>query len=159
MPRRPRSPANTAVKTPAPKAPAPKAPAPKAPAGKGSAREILDWLRLARIQAYGHLGVTQKERDLGQRIEADVELAYAPTPTRRPDLIDDAIDYEEVHRMVRLQIEMSRCRLLETLAEELALALIQEFDSPRVRVHVRKLHVPVAEFTTVPEVIVERVRT
>lgn len=149
MPRRPRSPASTAVK----------APVLKAPAAKASVLEILDWLRLARIQAYGHLGVTQKERDLGQRIEADVELAYAPTTTRRPDHIDDAMDYEEVHRMVRSQIEMSRCRLLETLAEELALVLIQEFDSPRVRVRLRKLHIPVADFTTVPEVIVERVRT
>jgi dihydroneopterin aldolase len=138
MPRRPQSPARAAAKTPA--------------------RETLDWLRLARIQAYGHLGVTQKERDLGQRIEADVELAYAPMTTRRPDVLDDAMDYEEVHRLVRSQIEMSRCRLLETLAEELALALIQEFDSPRVRVCVRKLHVPVDDFTTIPEVVVERAR-
>ena len=61
MPRRPRSPADSTATAPA--------------------REILDWLRLARIQAYGHLGVTQKERDLGQRIEADVELAYAPSNT------------------------------------------------------------------------------
>ena len=143
MPRRPRSPARPAAKAPA----------------HAPAREILDWLRLMRIQAYGHLGVTQKERDLGQRIEADVELAYAPTTKRRPDVIDEAMDYEEVHRMVRLQIEMSRCRLLETLAEELALALIQEFDSPRVRVHLRKLHIPVADFTTTPEVVVERTRT
>jgi dihydroneopterin aldolase len=120
------------------------------------AREILDWLRLARIQAYGHLGVTQKERDLGQRIEADVELAYAPTPRRRPDVLDDAMDYEEVHRLVRAQIEMSRCRLIETLAEELALALIQEFDAPRVRVRLRKLHVPVQDFTVTPEIEVER---
>ena len=125
---------------------------------KTAALEIRDWLRLPRIQAYGHLGVTQKERDLGQRIEADVELAYAPRKTRRPDAIDDAMDYEEVHRLVRSQIEMSRCRLLETLAEELALALIQEFDTPRVRVHVRKLHVPVPDFTTIPEIIVERTR-
>ena len=154
MPRHPRSPASPAANVPAPKAPAPKAPAARAPV-----LEILDWLRLARIQAYGHLGVTQKERDLGQRIEADVELAYAPTTQRRPDVIDDAIDYEEVHRLVRAQIEMSRCRLLETLAEELALALIQEFDSPRVRVRVRKLHIPVRDFTTVPEVIVERMRS
>ena len=139
MPRRPRSPAS------------PRAGAP--------AHEALDWLRLARIQGYGHLGITQKERELGQRIEADVELAYAPTTKRRPDVIDEAIDYEEVHRLVRSQIEMSRCRLLETLAEELALALIQEFDSPRVRVHVRKLHVPVEDFTTTPEVILERVKT
>jgi dihydroneopterin aldolase len=137
MPRRPRSPAEGTV---------------------APAREILDWLRLPRIQAYGHLGVTQKERDLGQRIEADVELAYAPSKRRRPDVIDDAMDYEEVHRLVRSQIEMSRCRLLETLAEELALALIQEFDTPRVRVHVRKLHVPVPDFTTIPEIVVERSR-
>ena len=144
MPRRPRSSADPAAKTAAARAPA---------------REILDWLRLARIQAYGHLGVTQKERDLGQRIEADVELAYAPTPKRRPDVLDDAIDYEEVHRIVRSQIEMSSCRLLETLAEELALALIQELDTPRVRVHVRKLHIPVRDFMTIPEVIVERGRS
>jgi len=135
MPRRPRSPAKTA------------------------ALEIQDWLRLARIQAYGHLGVTQKERDLGQRIEADVELAYAPRAKRRPDALDDAMDYEEIHRLVRAQIEMSRCRLLETLAEELALALIQEFDTPRVRVRVRKLHVPVQDFTVVPEIQVERSRS
>jgi len=149
MPRRPRSSADSDAKDSGAKLTAAKAPA----------REILDWLRLARIQAYGHLGVTQRERDLGQRIEADVELAYAPTPKRRPDLIDDAIDYEEVHRVVRSQIEMSSCRLLETLAEELALALIQEFDTPRVRVHVRKLHIPVRDFTTIPEVIVERRRS
>jgi dihydroneopterin aldolase len=123
------------------------------------ARETLDWLRLARIQAYGHLGVTQKERDLGQRIEVDVELAYAPTPKRRPDVLDDAMDYEEIHRLVRSQIEMSRCRLIETLAEELALALIQEFDTPRVRVRLRKLHVPVQDFTVIPEIEVERSRS
>ncbi len=127
-------------------------------ASSAASREILDWLRLARIQAYGHLGVTQKERDLGQRIEADVELAYAPRPARRPDVLVEAIDYEEVHRLVRSQIEMSRCRLLETLAEELAFALIAEFDSPRVRVHLRKLHVPVGDFTAVPEIIIERMR-
>lgn len=123
------------------------------------ASEILDWLRLASIQAYGHLGVTQKERELGQRIEADVELAYAPSPQRRPDVLDDAMDYEEVLRLVRSQIEMSRCRLLETLAEELALALIQEFDTPRVRVRLRKLHVPVRDFHVTPEIAVERSRS
>ena len=69
------------------------------------------------------------------------------------------MDYEEVHRLVRSQIEMSRCRLIETLAEELALALIQEFDTPRVRVRLRKLHVPVQDFTVTPEIEVERTRS
>jgi dihydroneopterin aldolase len=117
-----------------------------------------DILRLAGIQAYGHLGVTQKERDLGQRVEADIELAYPPPAERRADMLDSVVDYEEVHRVVRAQIGMSRCRLLETLAEELALALLAEFDVTCVRIRLRKLHVPVAGFTVSPEVEIERRR-
>ena len=117
-----------------------------------------DWLRVLGIQAYGHLGVTRSERDLGQRVEADVEIAYEATPRRRPDSLEQFVDYEEVGRLVRTQIEMSRCKLLETLAEELALALLEEFDTPRIRVRLRKLHVPVAGFTATPEVLIERTR-
>ena len=118
----------------------------------------LDWLRLRGIQAYGHLGVTQKERDLGQRLEADVEIAYARATKRRPDSLESYVDYEELSRLVRGQIAMARCRLLETLAEEVALALLAEFDPPRVRVRLRKLHIPVADFSGLPEVEVERAR-
>lgn len=118
----------------------------------------FDWLRLRGIQAYGHLGVTQKERDLGQRLEADVEIAYTRETARRPDALDAVVDYEELSRMVRGQISMARCRLLETLAEEVALALLAEFDPPRVRVRLRKMHIPVADFSGCPEVEVERAR-
>jgi 7,8-dihydroneopterin aldolase/epimerase/oxygenase len=118
-----------------------------------------DWLRLHGIQAYGHLGVTQKERDLGQRVEADVEIAYAPEPRRRADSLDAYVDYEALNRLVRSQIEESRCRLLETLAEELAITILEEFETPRVRVRLRKLHVPVAGFTGIPEVEIERSRS
>lgn len=118
-----------------------------------------DWLRLRGIQAYGHLGVTQKERELGQHLEVDVEIAYDLSPERRPDTLDACVDYEEVSRLVRSQVHLARCRLLETLAEELALALLAELGPPRVRIHLRKLHVPVADFSGVPEVVVERVRS
>ena len=117
-----------------------------------------DWLRLAGIQAYGHLGVTSKERDLGQRVEADVEIAYEPSPRRKPDSLESFVDYEELGRLVRTQIEMSRCKLIETLAEEVALALLEEFQTPRVRVRLRKLHVPVSGFSGVPEIVIERGR-
>jgi dihydroneopterin aldolase len=117
-----------------------------------------DWLRILGIEAYGRLGVTRKERDLGQRIRADVEIAYERRADRRPDTLAAYVDYEELGRLVRERIESSRCRLLETLAEELALALLEELETPRVRVRVRKLHVPVAGFTGIPEVELERVR-
>ena len=130
-----------------------------APAARAPGRVAYDWLRLLGIQAYGHLGVTSKERDLGQRVEVDVEIAYEQSARRRPDSLDAFVDYEELGRIVRVQIEMSRCKLIETLAEELALALLEEFQTPRVRVRLRKLHIPVAGFSGVPEVEIERVRT
>lgn len=135
---------------------------PRAKAGRGGRalkRAAHDWLRLVGIQAYGHLGVTSKERDLGQRVEADVEIAYEQSARRRPDSLDAFVDYEELGRLVRSQIEMSRCKLIETLAEEVALALLEEFRTPRVRVRLRKLHVPVSGFSGVPEVEIERART
>ena len=117
-----------------------------------------DWLRLMGIQAYGHLGVTSKERDLGQRVEADIEIAYEASARRRPDSLASFVDYEELGRLVRARIEMSRCKLIESLAEEVALALLKEFRTPRVRVRLRKLHIPVAGFSGVPEVEIERAR-
>jgi len=134
-------------------------PRPRGRAAHREASEASDWLRLLGIQAYGHLGVTQKERDLGQRVEADVEIAYETRARRRADSLESYVDYEELDRLVRSQIEGSRCRLLETLAEELALALLQELTTPRVRVRLRKLHVPVAGFSGTPEVVIERVRS
>ena len=138
--------------------------APRAKAGRAaralsaSRGAAYDWLRLMGIQAYGHLGVTSKERDLGQRVEADVEIAYEQSARRRPDSLEAFVDYEELGRLVRAQIEMSRCKLIETLAEEVALALLEEFQTPRVRVRLRKLHIPVAGFSGIPEVEIERAR-
>ena len=143
-----------------PRRPSPRRKPPRRPRerGRGGAPASPDWLRLAGIQAYGHLGVTQKERELGQRVEADVELAYDTPARRRPDSLDQAFDYEEVHQLVKSQIEMSRCKLLETLAEEVAISLLAEFGAPLVRVRLRKLHLPVPDFTAIPEVVVERTR-
>jgi len=126
--------------------------------GRPSPARDYDWLRLQGVQAYGHLGVTAKERDLGQRVEVDLELAYPVARSRRPDSIEACIDYEELGRTVRTQIERSRCKLIETLAEELALLLLEEFDTPCVRVRLRKLHIPVSDFSVVPEIEIERSR-
>ena len=117
-----------------------------------------DWVRLRGIRAYGHLGVPARERAVGQRLEADVELAYPALTRRRSDSLRDAIDYEAVYRHVRDRLARSRRRLLESAAEDLALSLLEAFPASRIRVRLRKLHVPVADFDVIPEVELERVR-
>ena len=126
-----------------------------APAGFAAGE---DWLRLAGIRAFGHLGVPARERALGQRLEADVELAYPALTRRRADSLRDAIDYDAVHRHVKERLARTRRRLLETAAEDLALGLLAAFPASRVRVRLRKLHVPVPDFDVIPEVELERVR-
>jgi dihydroneopterin aldolase len=117
-----------------------------------------DWLRLHGIRAYGYLGVPARERALGQRLEADVELAYPPLTRRRIDSLRDAIDYEAVYRYVRSRLGKLRRRLLETAAEDLAMGILATFPASRVRIRLRKLHVPVADFDVIPEIELERVR-
>ena len=118
-----------------------------------------DWLRLRGIRAYGHLGVPARERALGQRLEADVELAYPALTRRRKDVLRDAFDYEAVNRYVRERLSRTRRRLIETAAEELAVGLLRAFPASRVRVRLRKLHVPVPDFDVIPEIELERVRS
>jgi len=117
-----------------------------------------DWLRLEGIRVFGHLGVPARERALGQRLEVDVELAYPALTRRRADSLRDAIDYDAVHRYVKERLSRMRRRLLETAAEDLALGLLAAFPASRVRIRLRKLHVPVPDFDVIPEVELERVR-
>jgi dihydroneopterin aldolase len=117
-----------------------------------------DWLRLRGIRAYGHLGVSARERALGQGLEADVELAYPALTRHRGDALHEAFDYEAVDRHVRDRLGKSRRRLLETAAEDLATSLLAAFPASRIRIRLRKLHVPVADFEVIPEVELERVR-
>jgi dihydroneopterin aldolase len=127
--------------------------------GAGGFAAGEDWLRLRGIRAYGHLGVPARERALGQHLEADVELAYPALTRRRADVLRDAIDYDAVNRFVRERLARMRRRLLETAAEDLALGLLAAFAASRVRVRLRKLHVPVPDFDVIPEVEIERVRS
>jgi len=129
------------------------------PSGEAGFAAGEDWLRLRGIRAYGHLGVPARERALGQRLEADVELAYPALTRRRGDTLRDAIDYEAVYRHVRDRLARMRRRLLESAAEDLAQSLLAAFPASRIRVRLRKLHVPVADFDVIPEVELERVRT
>ena len=130
------------------------------PDSRETPREAIsyDWLRLTGIQAYGHLGVTSREQELGQRVEVDVEVAYAPSPRRRPDALSERVDYEELGRLVRSKIEASRCKLIESLAEEIAGHVLAAFEAPKVRIRLRKLHVPVSGFSGIPEIEIERSR-
>ncbi len=85
----------------------------------------MDRLILRQIEFWGHCGVTEAEREVGQRLSVDVEVAY-PAPQSPPSSLDDVVDYARlVNDVVRLG-QSCREAIIEALAERLAQYLLQQ---------------------------------
>lgn len=107
-------------------------------------------IELAGLELHGHHGVTDEERERGQRFLFDV---WADVPDRAAsDRLEDTVDYRELAAVVREVSDSKRFHLLEALASTLADTLLRRFELERVRVRVRKPDVvldPRAEYSAV----------
>lgn len=84
------------------------------------------------------IGVFEWERRIRQRVVFDLELAADAARAAASDRLEDAIDYKAVAKRVRAVAESSGYALVESLAEEVARVLREEFAARWVRVGVRK---------------------
>ena len=98
----------------------------------------MDRVFVRGIQFYGHHGVAEEERHLGQRFLMDVELSVDLRPAGGSDDLSASIDYAEVLRVVREIGENERYYLLEALAERVAAVLLERFPAASVRVRASK---------------------
>jgi dihydroneopterin aldolase len=104
-------------------------------------------VELRGLEVFGHHGVDEDERLVGQRFVFDV---WMEVPEPREDRIEDAVDYREVAACVRAISDARRFQLLESLAGAVADELVVRFPVERVRVRVRKPEVkldPPAEYS------------
>jgi len=95
-----------------------------------------DRLLLEGLQFFGHHGDVEAERALGGRVDVDVEICSNLRPAGRSDHLIDALDYVRCYEAVRHVVETRQHNLLETVAEDIATALLADdrIDSVRVRV-------------------------
>jgi len=104
---------------------------------------MSDVLRLRNMRFYGRHGVLPEEGVLGQRFEVDVEIHLDLRAAGRSDELDQSIDYAAVYGLVSGIVTEERFRLLEALAERIAVRIHDEFGAPEITVRVRKPHPPV----------------
>ncbi len=84
------------------------------------------------------IGFIDWERRVKQTVVIDLQL---PVDCRRAALTDevaDTLDYKKVAKRVIGFVEVSQFKLVETLAERLALTLIAEFDLEWLRLSINK---------------------
>jgi dihydroneopterin aldolase len=96
------------------------------------------------LQLYGYHGVLDEEREHGQTFLYDLWITGPEVPS---DRVEDALDYRDVVELVREISHETRYRLLEALAAAIADGIVSRFDSPHVKVRVRKPEVRPAGMT------------
>jgi 7,8-dihydroneopterin aldolase/epimerase/oxygenase len=99
---------------------------------------MTDLVYIRGLRAEALIGVHPWERALRQALVFDLELAADAAAAAASDALADALDYEAVARRVRELCAASSCQLLETLAETVADALVQEFAVPWLRLRLEK---------------------
>ncbi len=119
---------------------------------------IADHIRLNDIVLFAHLGVTQAERDVGQRIHIQADLMLNLSAAGASDALADTISYELVYRHIQAVVDASRFKLMEALAAHLVNEILEAFPVDRVRIMVRKPNVPFAGSLSSAEVEMVRER-
>jgi len=103
-----------------------------------------DHVRLNDIVLFAHLGVSEAERAVGQRIHLDLDLEADLERAGRSDALADTLNYEAVYQLVESVVDGSRHRLLEALATDVIDRLFGAFPVEGIRLRIRKPNVPFA---------------
>jgi dihydroneopterin aldolase len=103
---------------------------------------VSDVIRLKGLTVFGHYGVSPAEREVGQKIELDIDLHADLREACQSDSLKDTINYEAVYAKVSEVVAGRKHRLLESLGEDICYHLLKNFPVSSVTIHLRKLNLP-----------------
>ena len=110
-------------------------------------------VEISGLSVYTHHGVTEAEREIGQRLVFDVELDLGSVDATITDRIEDTVDYGGVCEQVNFAAQERSYKTLERLCSAVADRLIERYDAGAVTVRAAKPEPPIA--LPVDEVAVE----
>jgi dihydroneopterin aldolase len=118
-----------------------------------------DIIRLKGMTLFGYYGVSKAEREIGQKIQVDLELHADLRAACRSDDLADTINYEAVYARVVEAASRKKHRLLESLGEDICDAVLHSFPVSRVVVTLRKTNLPFPNSIDYVEVVLAREAT
>lgn len=95
------------------------------------------------LSLYTHHGVTEAERDIGQRLLIDLRLDVGETDATVTDRVEDTVDYAEVCQLVALVAQQRSYKTLERLCSAIADRLLSDFQLDGVWVKASKPEPPI----------------
>ncbi len=107
------------------------------------AAETIVSVEITGLSLYTHHGVSEAEREVGQRLVLDLTLAVGESDAILTDRIEDTVDYGEVCQTVALVAQQRSYRTLERLCAAIADRLLADFDVESVSVKATKPEPPI----------------
>ena len=98
----------------------------------------MDKIILTDLRIDAVIGIWDWEKRNPQTISIDLEMQTDTKKASRSDAIEDALDYKAVSKRVKQFTEESQFNLIETLAENVAKIILEEFDVQWLQIRISK---------------------
>jgi 7,8-dihydroneopterin aldolase/epimerase/oxygenase len=98
----------------------------------------MDKIFIQALKAEAIIGIYDWERQVRQTVLIDLELAADIRKAALTDSIDDTLNYKRVAKRILAFVEGSQFHLVETLAEHIAMLVLDEFGVAWVRITLSK---------------------
>ena len=100
-------------------------------------------IEISGLSLYTRLGVTEAEREIGQRLLLDLTLEIGESAATETDDVADTVDYGEVCNLVALVAQQRTYHTLERLCTAIADRLLDDFSIEAVSVKAAKPEPPI----------------
>ncbi|MEP6886353.1 MAG: dihydroneopterin aldolase [Gammaproteobacteria bacterium] len=87
----------------------------------------MDTIFIHALKTEAIIGIFDWERQVKQTVIVDIEISAEITKAALSDSIDDTLNYKRIAKRVLAFVEESKFHLVETLAEHIAMLLLEEF--------------------------------
>jgi len=98
----------------------------------------MDKIFIHALKAEAIIGIYDWERQVRQTVLIDLEFAADVRKAALTDSIDDTLNYKRVAKRILAFVESSQFHLVETLAEHVAMLVLDEFGISWVRIILSK---------------------
>jgi 7,8-dihydroneopterin aldolase/epimerase/oxygenase len=98
----------------------------------------MDTIFIHALKSEAIIGIYDWERQVRQTVLIDLEFGADIRKAALTDSIDDTLNYKRVAKQVLAFVEASQFHLVETLAEHVAMLVLEEFGVAWVRITLSK---------------------
>ncbi len=118
----------------------------------------LTTINIENIPCYCSIGIHDEEKKMGQELKIDVSFDIDSSKVTSSDKLNDTVSYTDVFDTIQKVSKSKPYSLVEVLTENIANSLLQNPKILKVKVRVRKPHIPFPGFQGDVSVEIERIR-